>query len=119
MLAPGVGQRVGALVELLVGDVAALVADGHPVAVADRADGDRAGQHPVALEGQQHLGHAVGQLGTHHPAADADRREVGLVAEALGELEPAAHQRSRVEQSLQIDFYHWVLLTCDPQPTES
>ena len=88
------------------------------VAVADAANGDGAGQQPVALEGQHHLRELVGQLGPDTPATDAHGREVGLVANSLSELEPAADQRPGIEQSLQIDIYHGVLLTWEAQPTQ-
>ena len=49
-LAPGVGERIGALVELPVAQLAALVDQRRAVAVAERAGRDRAAEQAVALE---------------------------------------------------------------------
>ena len=86
VLAPGVGDRIGAFIQLAVGELAAFVDEGNPIPVADRPRADRAPEHPVALEREHHLGDPVGQLGGHQAAADAQRREVRLVAEALDQL---------------------------------
>ena len=104
-LAPGVGQRVGPLVEILVGEIAALVAQSHLVTVSDRSDGHRAGQQAEPLEGQQHLRHTVRQLRAHQAAANAQRGEIRLVTEALDQFQATA------QQPLEIHFYDWVLLT--------
>ena len=54
--------------------------------MADGSGHHGASEHAEALESQEHLGHAMGQLGGDESAADAQRGEVGLVAEALDEL---------------------------------
>jgi len=82
-------------------------AQGDPVTVADRADRHRTGEQAEALEGEQHPGNSMGQLGSHQAAAHAQRHVVGLIAETLGELSPGA------EQSPDVDFYDRVLLTTD------
>jgi hypothetical protein len=59
----------------------------------------------VALEGPHHLRETVRQLRPHQAAAHQQRGEVGLVAEPLGQLQPAAEER------LQVDVYDRFLLT--------
>jgi hypothetical protein len=59
----------------------------------------------VALERQQHLRQLVWPLGAEEATADADRGEVCLVPDALGELQAAA------EQPLEIEVYDRPLLT--------
>ena len=96
-LAPGVGDRVRALVELAVGELAALVDHRHAVAVADRPDGDRAAEHPVALERQRHLREPVRRLEPDDAAADAERGEVRLVTRAFGEFQRTLDYLPRVQ----------------------
>ena len=67
VLAPCIGQRIGALVELLVAQLAPLVDHHRPVAVAQRAGHDRAAEQAVALEAEQQLGDTVGRLGSDSP----------------------------------------------------
>ena len=100
VLAPGVGERVRALVELLVAELAALVDHHGTVAVAQRAGHERATEQAVALESDQQLGEALRRLGAEQPAAHAQRGEVRLVAGALGELGGAADQTLRVERGI-------------------
>jgi hypothetical protein len=66
--------------------------------VTCRAGYDRATEQPVALESDQQLRNAVGRLRADQPAANAERREVGLVAGPLGKLRRAADQALRVER---------------------
>ena len=73
--------------------------------MANRTNRDRTSEHAVTVEGQQRLRDAVRQLGPHQAAAHAQRGEVSLVAESLGELQAAAEDRPRVE------IYDRVLLT--------
>jgi hypothetical protein len=54
--------------------------------VAQRPGHDRSAEQPVALEAAQQLGDLVRRLGTDQAAADAQRREIRLVAGALGQL---------------------------------
>ena len=106
VLAPGVGERVGALVEFLVAELAALVDHHGPVAVADAGGHDRAAEQAVALESEQQLGDALRRLRAEQPAAHAQRGEIRLVAGALGELGGAPDQTLGVERS--IDDGLWV-----------
>ena len=59
----------------------------------------------MALEGEQHLRHLVGHLGPDDPAADADGRVIGLVGDALGQLQ------APTQQPLKIQVYDRLLLT--------
>ncbi len=98
VLAPRVGQGVGALVELLIGQLATLVEHHRSVAVAQRAGHGRAAKQAVALESAQQLGQAVRRLGPDQPAPDAESREIRLVAGTLGELGGAFDQTLGVER---------------------
>jgi hypothetical protein len=70
------------------------------VAVTDRAGHHRAAEQPVALESVQQLGDTMGRLGADQPAADAQRGEVRLVADALRELRRAADQALGIERGV-------------------
>jgi hypothetical protein len=59
----------------------------------------------VALERPHHLRETVRQLWPHQAAAHQQRCEVRLVAESLGELQPAAEER------LEVNVYDRFLLT--------
>src|ERR1019366_9763874 len=97
------------LVELLVGQLAPLVSQRNAIAVADRADGHRPGEQAVALNGPQHLRHPVWQLGAGEATSHAQRGEIRLVSESLGELAPAGDDRPEV------GVYDRVLLTSSSQ----
>jgi hypothetical protein len=60
------------------------------IPVAQGAGHDRAAEQPVLLEAPEQLGDLVRRLGTDQAAADRQRREVRLVAGALGQLGGAA-----------------------------
>ena len=96
-LAPRVGQRVGATVELPIAELAQLVDHHDPVAVANRTGHDRTPEQAVALEASHQLRDAMWRLGADQPAADAQRGEMCLVAGALGKLGGASDQTPRVE----------------------
>jgi hypothetical protein len=95
---PGGGQRVHPLVELLVGELTLLVDDGQVPAVADRGQRHGSAEHPVALEGEQHLSDAVGELGTDQARADAQGDVVGLVTEALQQFARPGKERAGIKQ---------------------
>jgi hypothetical protein len=79
-VAPRVRDRVGAFVQLLVGELTELVDQHDAIPMADRSHRDRPAQQPEAFECEQRLRHAMRQLGSDHAASDTDGGEVGLVA---------------------------------------
>ena len=116
-LAPRVGQRVGALVELLIAELAALVDHHRPVAVANRPGHDRTREQAVALEAGYQLRDATWRLGSHQPTADAQRGEICLVAGALGKLGGACNQTlgvaSGADDGLRVQVDYETLLLRD------
>ena len=102
-LAPGIGERVGTLVELPVAQLAALVDQRDVVAVSNRAGRDRTAQQPISLEREHDLRDSVGQRRSDHPAADAHRREIRLVAKASDEPQRVGRN------TFQIEVHHRVL----------
>ena len=99
VLAPAVGDCVGTFVELLVGELTALVDDRGAIPEANRAGGDRPSQHPVSFECTEDLSRLMGQREADHAAAKTERGEVGLVAESFGELHTCGNDVSGVEHS--------------------
>ena len=106
---PGIGERVCARVELAVAELAALVDHHGAIAMADPSRDHRTGEQSESLKAEQQLRDAVWHLGTEHPAPDAQRREVRLVAEPFG-------QPSRVREiGPRVETYDCFLLTlCNP-----
>jgi hypothetical protein len=75
--------------------------------------GDRATEHAVALECQELLRHAVGQLGTDHPGANAEQSEICLVPEPFEELRARSDEwqlRAEAKDRPGVQIYDRVLL---------
>jgi len=68
--------------------------------VTEPSGHDRATEQPVALESDQQPGYLLRRLRAEQPAADAQRREVRLVAGALGELGGTVDQALGVERRI-------------------
>ena len=107
--APGIRERVGALVELRVAQLAALVDHRGAIAVADAAGDHRPAEQPEPLEAEQQLGDAVWQLGAEHPAADAQQPRNKPRRRGVRRAVP------RPRASPGVEVYDRFLLTlCDP-----
>jgi hypothetical protein len=65
--------------------------------VADRTGHDRAPEQAIPLEAEQQVRDTLRRLGPDQPAPDAQRREIRLVAGALGELGGSFDQTLGVE----------------------
>ena len=125
VLAPCVGERVGPLVEFLVAELTTLVDHHGSVAVTEPSRHDRATEQAVALKSEQQPADLLGWLRAQQPAANAQRREVRLVAGALGQLGGTVDQALGVERGVddglgvQVDDGTLLLLPQCPLPANS